>query len=194
MNSSNTSRRSFLGSLAVLSAGAAFGSVSKILPLPQTEDLQQLWKNFSTQNSGRHFTGALLPVGNFPVAGGHFHRDGEAVVFPEHNLVARPTWIYWSEEKKRPSDVVITFYSAEGENEKRFRLNRFELEALRALPVNEESSDSIHLLKESWQKTSASEPRLLKVKAKVRKGQQINIIASISEKETVLNKNIIYHV
>ncbi|WP_121353650.1 twin-arginine translocation signal domain-containing protein [Flavisolibacter nicotianae] len=194
MNSSNTSRRSFLGSLAVLSAGAAFGSVGQFLPLPQTEDLQQLWKNFSTKNSGRRFSGTVQQDGNLPVANGHFHRDGDAVVFSEHHLVAKPTWIYWNEEARRPSDVVVTFFSADGENEKLFRLNRFELEALQALPMEEETTDSILLLKRSLQKTSASKPPLLKVKAKVRKGQQVNIIASVLEKETVLNKKIIYHV
>ncbi len=90
--------------------------------------------------------------------------------------------------------MVVTFFSADGENEKLFRLNRFELEALQALPMEEETTDSILLLKRSLQKTSASKPPLLKVKAKVRKGQQVNIIASVLEKETVLNKKIIYHV
>jgi hypothetical protein len=195
MNQSQTSRRSFLGSLAILSAGAAFGSATNLFSAAPGEDLQQQWKQFCRQHSGLSSTealpqtdGALLP------SKGHFYQHGAVIFFPNHKVLAQPTWVYWHEEKTRPADVIITFYKNDEARTKLFRLNRFELEALRALPATEEQKDGLTLLKEAAQHRTSAKPAPLAVKTNVRKGQQVHIFTRISEKEVLLKKKLIAHV
>ncbi|HEU4902274.1 MAG TPA: hypothetical protein VFT06_05755, partial [Flavisolibacter sp.] len=192
MNQSQTSRRSFLGSLAILSAGAAFGSVTNFFSASPDADLQQQWKEFCRQHGGRVATGALPGIGNAPVPSkGHCFQHDAVIFFPDHNVLAQPTWIYWQEEKARPADVIITFYRNDEAKSKLCRLNRFELKALQALPAADEQKDGLALLKEMALHRSSSRPAPLSVKTTVQRGQRVHIFTRVSEKETLLTKQLI---
>jgi hypothetical protein len=195
MNQSQTSRRSFLGSLAILSAGAAFGSVTNLISATPGDDLQQQWKQFCRLHGGRVATEALPEPASAPVPSkGHFFQHDAVIFFPDHNLLAQPTWVYWREEKTRPADVIITFYRNDEAKSKLCRLNRFELEALQALTATEEQKDGLALLKETAQRRSSSKQAPLVVRTSVRKGQQVHIFTKVLEKESLLKKQLIYHV
>ena len=195
MNQSQTSRRSFLGSLAILSAGAAFGAGTPFFSAAPGADLQQQWKQFCRQHGG-HEANETLPKGANALvpSKGHFFQHDAVIFFPEHNLLAQPTWVYWREEKTRPADVIITFYHNDETKSKLCRLNRFELEALQALPAEDDQKDGLALLKETEKGRASSKQVPLLLKTTVRKGQQVHIVTKISGKESLLQKKLIYHV
>ncbi|RYZ46078.1 MAG: hypothetical protein EOO14_24990, partial [Chitinophagaceae bacterium] len=142
MHNSQSSRRSFLGSLAILSAGSVFGSFSRLVPEAPTTDLYREWKQFCRQNCGQLSLLALPGTALAPCKG-HWYEVGEAIAFPLHNLLVQPTWVFWSEAKGKPADLVITLYENNRDKTKLGRLNRFEWEALMSLPEGVESRDVI---------------------------------------------------
>lgn len=195
MTKSQINRRSFLGSMAILSASAAFASVTKHLSsLAVVSDLQSQWLNFYTNNGGVTASSGqqnesldLLPVQ------GHYYQKGKAIFFSQHNILAQPTWIYWNEGKTKPEDVAITFFESKNSCHKLFCLNRFELAALEALQVEGIEHNPISVLKERC-KISYSGSRHFIAKTSVLKNQQVHIISALSAHQVLLKKNLNYNV
>lgn len=196
MKKSSTSRRIFLGNIALLSAGTAFGGVTTLLSgPPAAADPEKEWKRFCRQHGARP-AGQLLP-GEHPalVPGkGHFHETGDPVCFPAHGLLAQPTWVYWNEQKTKAADVILTFYPTA--DTKCFRLNRFELEALAQLNTEPDGVDLLALLHQSSQARSFPEKRKapLAVQTKIGRGGQVQIRTRLFQKVTSTQKQLIFHV
>ena len=195
MKNSSTSRRAFLGNLAILSAGTALGGVNSLLPVQQpAADLQAEWKNFYRRHGGQPDDNILSVENNTLLpCKGHIHQPGTVISFPGHYLLAQPTWVYWSEQKKSVADVIITFYDASGT--KQFRLNRFELEALGFLATQEPETDLLALLNKAKQTGSsqAGEKAPLLLQAKIRTGRQLQIRTRLFEKESSAEKQLFNH-
>lgn len=178
--------------MAILSAGAAFGSVTDFISAGNpAKDLKNLWNSFCSQNNGCPFLGTGKTV--MDTCKGHFPINGEMVFFSQENLLAQPTWIYWGENKKRPNDVIITFFNKNQEQTKAFRVNRFELEALTELSTG--TNSVIKGLKQTIKKDSlhGNNHKDLVVKTKIQKGKHANIIADHSTKKITIDSRLIYN-
>ncbi len=193
MHNSQSSRRSFLGSLAILSAGSVFGSFSRLVPEAPTTDLYREWKQFCRQNGGQLSLLALPGTALAPCKG-HWYEVGEAIAFPLHNLLVQPTWVFWSEAKGKPADLVITLYENNAAKTKLGRLNRFEWEALMSLPEGVESRDVIGLMKKAGQSTRTNSSAAAGLKVVVRKGRQVRITANLDQNYFTVNKQFSYSV
>lgn len=195
MINSQSSRRNFLGSLAILSAGTALGSVKGFVPEPPVADLQKEWKQFCRQNNGQ-VSGVDLPTAPaLEACKGHWCESGEVVAFSQHNLLAQPIWVYWSEDKKKPADMIITLYNNDAAKTKLARLNRFEWEALQALPVDGEQQDVIALMKETGKpQASAKQGNTAAMKVRIRKGKNINITARLNQQDITINRQFLYSI
>ena len=195
MKSSPSTRRNFLGNIAILSVGAAFGNVTKALPvlLPE-EDLERQWNRFCQQHNAGPASLTHTGENNIPAPGnGHVHETGALISFPAHGLLARPTWIYWNKQKRKAADVIITFFDSAGE--KQFRLNRFELAALSRLAAEAPSTDTITLLKESARSRFLKGVKApLSVQAKISRGQQVHIRTRLFQNETSTSNQFIVQV
>lgn len=168
------SRRNFLSSLVIISAGTAFGSAADFLPLvnPQ-KDLQQLWTSLYNQYNGEPYL-SFHETKDLPTCEGHISKKDAMVYFPNENLLAQPAWIYWGENKKRPADLVITFYHNDQEHTKAFRLNRFELEALA--------------------ETKSGLSAGLSVKTIIRKGKDTMIYTVNAGNKRLMNSKLVYNI
>ena len=52
-------------------------------------------------------------------------------------MLAQPTYVYWSNASRAPSDIFITFFEGEGNNERLFTINCYELDVLLKTPPKE---------------------------------------------------------
>lgn len=196
MLNNQNSRRKFLGSLAILTAGTAFGSATKFFPdSASTDDLETQWKQFCRQHGGQNAslqTAIEPPLPNT----GHWHEEGKMVYFSKHNLLAQPTWVYWSEDKRKPADVIITFYDSGNSDKKLFRLNRFEWEAFRQVSTSEEEQDVFALMKETCSPRSGSKKTRSAhaLNVGVKRGKQVSITAKLSSREISIRKQFNYSV
>lgn len=196
MSNSQSSRRNFLGSLAILSAGSVFGSVTRYVPEAQATDLYREWKQFCRQNSGQSYRLALPAAATLATCKGHWYETGEAIAFPRHNLLAQPTWMFWSETKNKPADMVITLYENNGDKPRLGRLNRFEWEALLSLPEDGEPHDVIALMKEACKPATTTKKSNVAaaMKVAVRKGRNVSITARLHQKHVTVNKQFLYSI
>ena len=134
MNFNQPTRRSFLSSMAILSAGAAFGSVPNVLfgtrPKP---DLQKQWAAFCNLSGGATYSSFTSSDAHSldEACEGHQYKIGQAILFSKENIVAVPTWIFWANDKRKPADMMVTFFEKkDGSLAKAIRYNRFEMEAI----------------------------------------------------------------
>jgi hypothetical protein len=196
MINTHSSRRNFLGSIALLSAGTAFGTVRCFVPGTVATDLQGLWKQFCRQNGGQRHDDKVSIADTLPGCKGHSYETGEMVAFYRHDLLAQPTWIYWSEEKKQAADIVITLYKNDTAKTKLHRLNRFEWEALLSLPADTEEHDVVALMKEAGKPRSAREQgkATVPLKVNVLKGRNVSIAARLQQKDIIINKQFLYSI
>lgn len=197
MTNSPTSRRTFLSNLAILSVGTAFGNVPQLFPNAQpATDLQAQWKKFCHRLGGQPTSSDLFIENQTLLPGkGHWHEPGSLICFADHQLMAQPTWIYWTEKKTKPADVVITFYNASGD--KLFRLNRFELEALTRLGAKNTNSDILALLQANacYSRTGAAREKApLTVKAKIAGRRQVHLQTLLHQQETTTIHRDIVHI
>ena len=149
---SQTSRRSFLSSLAILSAGTAFGSAIDIFSARSSKpDLRKQWYSFWKQHGGKELHEIISLPDNAIInpCKGHFYKAGKVIYFPRANTLSQPLWIYWERENINPSDVVITFFKNDAGNEKILRINRFEFEAMTKLFSDINGKDSTQILNET---------------------------------------------
>jgi hypothetical protein len=196
MINSQSSRRNFLGSLAILFAGSAFGSLTRLVPETPAPDLYRAWKQFCRQNGGQLCRLALPDAATLAPCKGHWYETGEVIAFPQYNLLAQPTWVYWSEEKTKPADIIITLYKNDAAKTKLARLNRFEWEGLQSLPVDSEPLDVVALMKEACRPHASAKKKNASVSLKVvvRKGRNINISARLKQQEVSINKQFLYSI
>lgn len=196
MTNNQSSRRLFLSSMAILTVGTAFGSVSGILPdIVPPADLKLLWKQFYLRQGG-HATILQTETESVLPNKGHWYEMGSVILFPKQNMLAQPTWVYWSENKKNAADVIITFYENNSKRKKLFRLNRFEWEAFMQVPAIIPQQDIFAIMNETCQSRSckSKSPSLRPLKVNVRKGREVSITARLSEQEISIHKKFIYSV
>ena len=196
MINTQNSRRNFLSSMAILSAGAAFGSVTDFIsPGNSTKNLKQLWNSFCTQYYGYPFISAGADKTVMDTCKGHYQKNGEMVFFSQEKLLAQPTWIYWGGNKSQPADIIITFYHNDKEQTKAFRVNRFELEGLIGLTAGTNENGIITGFKENIIKHSPNGIRQkgLVVKTTIQKGKYAKIFAANSTNKITIDSKLIYN-
>ena len=199
MNLPNNSRRSFLANAAILTAGFAIASPAQLLAnTATTENIKQRWTSFCQLQQGIRWQKniQLKDDAVARIAKGQLYNTGEIVHFEEADVIARPLWIYWSEKKAIPDDVIITFFSNKETPEKLFRLNRFELEGLLKLAKQQDRTDFVAFLKEDHQNrlaTNNNSQSTLVVKTRVSTKQTIRIDSSFAQQVSTIEKKLNYN-
>lgn len=193
MKFSLNSRRNFLGSLAILSAGSALGSVSSLL---QTTDdnIENQWKKLCKISDAKAFH--VFPSAEiteyFKPCKGHYYRSGQPVLFSDHQLIAIPTWISWGREKATPDDVIINFFRKDSQ-QKVGSINYFELAAIvSSLPDTKSNPMSFIndvLVKERTDKNQS----ILKIKTRIQRDCAPMIQMTIAGKQTIINKSFLFY-
>jgi hypothetical protein len=194
-----TNRRSFLSSIGILSAGVAFGSTAKYFTAENNNhDLQQIWDTLRKQAGGEilHHKVQLLAENHGQPCKGHRYQKGEIVYFSRQNVLAQPTWIYWDNKKRKPSDVVITFFENNHSHSGIVGLNRFEIETLSLLSKENKSSELISLVcNTARQKNTAYiSNEMLSIKIAVKNNGQVQSTAGIQGKDFYSEKKLIFNV
>lgn len=190
MKISHPSRRSFLSSLAILSAGTALGSVSNFFK-DNDEGLKHQWKQFCFKSGAQPYTYFTPGPEQFiQPCKGHFHTTGQPVSFSNSKLVAIPIWVSWGKEKSQPDDLIITFCDKES-MQKIGSINRFELTAL--LTDAASKSDQLRLIRDITRKHSDTGIRSVNhIKTHVQKGYS-RIEMNIAGNKTCIKSTIIYN-
>jgi hypothetical protein len=120
--------------MAILSGGAAFTSFPAVLfSGRQKADFKKQWAAFCNLSGGASyssFTDSDAHNIDDPCKG-HQYKTGQAILFSKESVVAIPTWIFWENDKRKPADMLITFFERkDGGLEKAITYNRFEMEAI----------------------------------------------------------------
>lgn len=199
MITNKNSRRSFLSSIAILSAGAALGSPSSLFSSADEKlTLKDKWKKLWQQQGGElYFNQASIPdVAIGTVCKNHVYQTGEVVHFKNEELLAQPIWIYWDNKKTKPDDVIVTFFTNNKNARKIFRINCFELDSLYHLSTEKNEANLVSLLREDA--IAASEKRIdakkkIMIKALVQKERPVKISASLTEKSFAIERKFIYN-
>ncbi|MEO8852696.1 MAG: hypothetical protein ABI359_02900 [Ginsengibacter sp.] len=188
MNLTKPTRRTFLSSMAILSAGAAFGSIPSVLTSGrQKADLQKQWAAFCKLSGGASYNSLTgSDAGNTVEAcKGHQYKLGQSIFFSKERIVAIPTWIFWKNDSRKPTDVLITFFEQkDGILEKAITYNRFELEAIY------KSYEQLNEL--SFVKNTT--PERIKVKTLIAKNSLKQEIQYLREKEILFKNNFNYNI
>ena len=194
MMSNHNSRRSFLSSLAILSAGSVFSAVPGFVTSADDTALQQLWKAFIRNNSGKRITThKSLSLEALPaVTKGHIVTTGDHVHFAKEGLIAVPCWIHWNNHSQKPSDLLVTFFSDGIQPAKIIRINRFELEGLTRFLSGKEEQTIKPLL--SALKKQDPSSQAFSMKTKITGSRPPETIASIANKPIIFSKNLIYNI
>ncbi|MEO6673939.1 MAG: hypothetical protein ABIN93_10965 [Ginsengibacter sp.] len=197
MNYRQTNRRSFISSIAILSAGAAFGSANNFFPAGKsTVDLQGQWSSFWKQNGGNPFYESFQFEGKSGIrcCKGHIHKTGRVIYFSNEDMLAQPTWVYWGREKSKPDDVIITFFENGQQKKKIFRINRFELESVHALTADKDITNLLKTLKavRTGPLIDNSE-NSLKISTIVRNGHDVRISVRHAKKQITIRNKLIYN-
>lgn len=187
MTNCPTSRRSFLSSLAILSAGVAFGSVTDLIsgksPKP---DLQGQWDRFRISFGGGEYAGRIA-ADTYQTAActGHYLQKGKMIYFSREGLLAQPEWIFWGNERQRPADMVVTFFEMNEVSFKKVKTyNRFEMEAVY------KAAEKLKGL--SFIKTG--DAGKLSNKTTIRKFSQTHEIKYFNQQTLVFEDHIVYYV
>ena len=189
-----TSRRNFLCSIALLSAGTAIiGSPVKIFSSNnETANLENKWKSFLKITGAKEYDGFvnLNQSESIPLIKGHFHEQGKLVSFQKENLLAQPTWIYWQNNKYKPTDVIINVFEDKSPYKKIRTLNRFELEAL--LQFSKKTEEENLLLALCTQKGIDHKTHAI-VKTKIQKKSPTQEIAFYKNRTLLRREKLIYN-
>ena len=193
-----TSRRTFMSSIALLSAGAALGSANDFFLLGKIkENLKLRWSSLWKKNGGSPSYGSFLSEEKslLRCCKGHIHKKGELIYFSKLDMLAQPTWIYWGKERSNPDDVVITFFENSHPAKKILRINRFELETVCMLSADKNIADPLKILKERAPVHSDSQKvdNDLRITTSVSDGKNVRIVAKYSEKEITIENKLIYN-
>jgi len=189
-----TSRRNFLSSIAILSAGTAIaGSPVKIFSSNnEVADLRNKWKSFLKIAGAKEYDGFadLNQSENIPLIKGHLHEQGKLVFFEKENLLAQPTWIYWQNNKYKPADIIINVFENKYPYKKLRALNRFELEAL--LQFSKKTEEENLLLALCTQKGIGHKTHAIVI-TKIQKKSPTQEIAFYKNGTLLRNEKLIYN-
>jgi len=194
MNHNENSRRSFIASMAILSAGAALKPPTSLFGNSGTKDLKQQWKSFCKDNNGMPGIAQILNPSMIPPCVGHFHKLGEVVYFACEGVLAQPTWVYWGKQKSLPDDLIISLYN-DKDKSKFFRINRFELEGLNALRKENDSISTLDVLKEMAHTPPEikNNKLVLKVTTVVDRKQRAKSVAILSKHQIAFQNQLNYN-
>jgi hypothetical protein len=190
----SNSRRNFLNSVAILSAGTVFKPTVKNIPfINEQEDLQEKWDFFSRISGGKKiYSYTDLPVqNNLFDTKGHQYKTGELIYFSKENILAQPVWIYWGTNAK-PVDVVITLFEKSDLLKKITRVNRFDLDALYKLSKDYDKDKLLTAFCNSL-KSAFNQSSLVKNKITITKKLQAQQVSYYKKNELIINKKFIYH-
>ncbi|MEO6232199.1 MAG: hypothetical protein ABJB11_00780 [Ferruginibacter sp.] len=197
MTNSQRNRRSFLSTIAILSAGAAFGSTIKQFSSPAINtptDLKEKWAAFWKQAGGQHFNGLPHPENNSISIKGHKPTYGQAIFFPEENIVALPTWIFWENNRYKPADMIITLFESNESFKKIISLNRYEMDALYHLSKEQPVNDVRLTAFKHSNKTGHNSSALIKTKTNIKKEIGIQDISYFNGQMLVFKDKKFYHI
>lgn len=187
-------RRNFLSSIAILSAGTAFGSTAKhFSPAGSANDLQKKWAAFWKLSGGRVYGLTHLDsVNDQNETKGHYYTYGEIIYFPKENILAQPTWISWKNKSAKPADVVVTLFENNYSFKKMHRFNRYEMDALYHIS---KEPDAQQLLLASFNNKTipGTSAGIIKTKTSIKKNSQIQDISYYKEQLLVFKDKIIHH-
>ena len=196
MNNIN-SRRSFLSSLAILSAGTVFaGSPIKLLSTKEDNiEVEKIWDAYVKKAGASVFlnlTAVNLPVNHTEVKG-HTNKKGTILNFSKENLLAQPTWIYWGRDTSKPNDVIINVYENKHPFKRLAALNKYQLNALLNF-TNKTTNDNL-LLAICVQNNHQNklEPRLI-INTSIKKSKQIQDICLYKNETVILREKLFLNV
>lgn len=189
-----TTRRNFLSSIAILSAATAIaGSPVKIFPI-NSEDVSLVhkWKSFLKITGAKEYDGFadLNQSESIPLIKGHSIMQGKLVFFQKENLLAQPTWIYWQNNQYKPADVIINIFENKSPYKKLRALNRFELEAL--LQFSKKTEEENLLLALCTQKDSRNKTHAVVI-TKIQKKSPAQEIVFFKNGTLLRNEKLIYN-
>lgn len=190
------SRRSFLGSLAILSAGTVFGSSPmQHFFSADVADLQREWKLFFTRAGAKEYGGAANLPGLCipPEMKGHAGKAGKAIHFENEHLLAQPVWIFWQNNANKPSDVVITVFEDRHPYKRIATLNRFELEGL--LLVSKKTSQRELLLASCTKKGQENKLQgSVQTYTKIKRRSQVHDISYYKDDKLLVKEKLVYNI
>jgi len=189
-----TTRRNFLNSIAILSAATAIaGSPVKIFSV-NGEDVSLLhkWNSFLKITGAKEYDGIadLNQNERIPLIKGHSHKQGKLVSFQKENLLAQPTWIYWQNNQYEPADVIINVFENKSPYKKIRALNRFELDAL--LQFSKKVEEENLLLALCTQKNSGNRTHAIVI-TRIQKKLPALEIAFFKNGTSLRNEKLIYN-
>jgi hypothetical protein len=195
MNNQN-SRRNFLSSIAILSAGTVIaGSPAKLFSSGEDETMnpEEAWKTYM-KNAGAsvclNVAGLELPVTSTEVKG-HLVKRGRIVSFEKENLLAQPAWIYWGSNTTKPADVLINVYENKYPYKRLTTINRYELNAL--AQVSKKNAGE-NLLLASCVKNNIENKQLrrLRIHTKINKRKLSQDISFYKNDSIILKEQLFY--
>lgn len=194
MQSSNNSRRRFLSSLAILSAGTVVaGSPTKLFSEDKHQpDLQQSWKLFVSNNAGREMLFAETPENAAATATpGHAAKTGRMLYFEKANLLVQPTWIYWQKDADKPADLLVHIHENKAPYKRLITLNRYEVEAL--VKTADKAAEENLLHAATIKNKHAAQPAIFAARTNIRKNKQTTEITYHKNNHLFINEKIIFH-
>jgi hypothetical protein len=195
MTISHYNRRNFLSSMAILSLGTSFGpGIKNFSPSDPSSDLEKKWKAFWKKSGGQIFRSITDLNSNSNNKGikGHRYKYGEIIYFPQENILAQPTWIFWKNNLTKPADVIVTLFEDNYSFKKISCLNRYEMDACYRLS-KEPDSEEFLLSSVSNRKTIAGSSTGIKTKTSIKKNSQIQVITSYRGRLLVYEDKLIHH-
>ena len=188
MNLTKPTRRNFLSSMAMLSAGAVFVSFPAVLFSDrQKADLQKQWAAFCNLSGGASYSSFTDSDARIidEACKGHQYKSGQAILFSKESIVATPTWIFWENDNRKPADMLITFFERkDGGLEKAITYNRFEMEAI--YKTYEQLNELSFIRNDT--------PERIKVKTLISKRKLKQEIGYFRNKEILFKNNFNYNI
>jgi hypothetical protein len=189
------SRRNFISNIAFISAGIMIKPAFNSLPSITGEaDIRNKWKSFWKKSGGQKTFDVvdLRKNNNLIITKGHIHKNGGIIYFPKENILAQPTWIYWTNSESKPADVVITLFE-KNSLKKIGRMNRFEADALYKVSKDYDGDNLLGAFCNNLTLTKGDTEDLLKNKISVKKDSHLHEMSYYKNHSLVLNKKFIYH-
>ncbi len=186
------SRRNFLSTLAILSSGTVLaGSPLNIWGKDtKAASLEDSWallvKKYGASTFVNFAGGNSLPE-MLPVTG-QLNKTGGITRFEKEQILAQPTWIFWSNNRSEPDDVVVTFFEDSYPYKKIQSINRFELQALVQLPAHKDRLPALR------NKGAAGATDGLVVTTSIKRKKAVQDVQLFANKNIVFTQQFLYNV